>query len=132
MNQGGDWDVDDPWLQIHYAVTHNHNVDVISTLLHWSPETVVSETGEGLCPLHLASASGAPDIMALLLDWGDDMSQLDNGHKTALHVAAQSGRVDSIRLLLSRAACAHREDVCVDALQRTMLHRVRSLTIFGG
>lgn len=58
MNQGGDWDADDPWLPIHYAVTHNHNVDVISTLLHWSPETV------------------------------------------------------AIRLLLSRGACAHSEDVC--------------------
>ena len=57
--------------------------------------------GGGGTPLHLACASGAEPVVALLLDMGADVAATDGTGAAPLHMAALFGQVAVIQTLLS-------------------------------
>ena len=60
--------------------------------------------------------------MQLLIKHGADVSLQDKTHSTPLHLAALSGRSDTVRLLLMHGADA----TILDGSQRTLLHLASS------
>lgn len=57
--------------------------------------------GGGSTPLHLACATGAEAVVALLLDMGADVTATDSTGAAPLHMAALFGQVAVIQTLLS-------------------------------
>lgn len=51
-------------------------------------------------PLHIAVGRGNKDIVSLLLSEGCPMNMTNNGDLTALHIAAATGQVDMIEMLV--------------------------------
>ena len=62
-----------------------------------NPETLIS-------PLHIAVKNGDPDSASLLIRAGADVNHRDSDGETPLYWAAEAGRLDTVRLLLSCGA----------------------------
>ena len=79
-------------------------------------------TVAGLQPLHLAVRGRHHAVAALLCERGADVTASGADGTTVAHVAAESGSVDTLHLLLDGGAAADARDTA----GRTPLHRVAS------
>jgi ankyrin repeat protein len=78
-------------------------------LLERGADVSVHARGFGnVAPLHSAAASRSHEIVALLLDHGAPIDDVQQGGWTALMSAAHSGDHDLVELLLARGADPHR------------------------
>jgi len=72
----------------------------------------------GETPLHIASWSGGPDLVRLLIARGADVNAMDDAGRTPLHAATEFGKDESVRELLRHGADVN----AGDAEGRTPLH----------
>lgn len=88
---------------LHIASRKNH-VDMVTKLLDHGEDPSMQDVG-GNTPLHLASARGFHQTVSLLVT--SPLAQLENVNidgLTALQVAAESGFINAVRILLKAGA----------------------------
>lgn len=88
---------------LHIASRKNY-ADIVSKLLEHGEDPSIQDAG-GNTPLHLASARGYHQTVSLLVT--SPMAQLEKPNSeglTALQVAAESGFVNAVKLLLKAGA----------------------------
>lgn len=84
---------------LHLAAINPHE-EVIETLLNQNPEFNV--TDEHLWkPIHYASACVGSGPIKVLLKKGANLNDLTNEKLTSLHIAAQMGRAENIKVILA-------------------------------
>jgi ankyrin repeat protein len=100
------------WTALHFAAFAGASDAVRLLLGADAPPGALSGPGEGRTPLHLACLCESPGdggarAAAALLDvsWAE-LNWEDEDGATALHLAAEAGRVDCVRLLVQRGANA--------------------------
>lgn len=77
------------------------NLPGVKRLLETNPACVdVTSNGDDRTPLHLASLHGFDDIVSELLKHGARYEAQDKHGSTALHLACDSGSIDTVRQLL--------------------------------
>ena len=76
-------------------------------------------------PLHLASSSGIPEIVRILVEKGSDVNAQNEIHMTPLHRASHRGHAKSVQLLINHGADVTAQDWC----NRTPLHLASSLSL---
>jgi ankyrin repeat protein len=85
------------------AVTKNQDVEV-TAMLKKNKKLVGSLNAVGYTPLMVASTTGHPKIVTILLDNGADIKAQTVMGRTALHMAAGQNRMDVVKVLLARGA----------------------------
>ena len=95
----------DGWTLLHLACFFGH-LDTVRLLLERGADAgALSINGMRNTPLHAALAGPLPaEGVRLLVDAGADVNARQHGGYTALHSAAQNGRMEVIDLLLERGA----------------------------
>ncbi|KAF8733372.1 hypothetical protein HU200_014979 [Digitaria exilis] len=86
---------------LHFAAVKGH-LEVCRFLLEESGLDVNSTTEEGRSPVHNAAIAGSESVLEYLLDRGGDPLVTDCRRSTPLHDAAEYGRCEAVRLLLSK------------------------------
>jgi len=90
--------------EIHVAIRSNDINRVHAILETGGPEAVNAIIGEGVTPLHLASALNLKVITGLLLFYKADINAKTAGGFTPLHWAASRDAVDAAGLLIAAGA----------------------------
>lgn len=87
----------------HFAIKHHGSLELVKLLLEKGASLEAKE-GNNDRPIHLAArrVSGGFDCLRLLVDAGADVNAEGNMGRTALHIAAEDGSLDKVKLLLSR------------------------------
>lgn len=85
---------------LHYSAQNESGACVAALLDAIGSAADVIPDQEGRTPLMWASSQGNTEAMVLLTTAGGDIHARDNSGGSALHVAAYSGKIDSINLLL--------------------------------
>lgn len=86
--------------------------DVVEARLREDPTNVRQFSYDGWTPLHLAAFFGHPDVVALLLERGAEVSARSNNGmgNTPLHAAVAGGRVDAALMLIEAGAAVNAPD----------------------
>ncbi|EXU96965.1 ankyrin repeat protein [Metarhizium robertsii] len=79
---------------------HTRNIECVQLLLDKGADP--SSVTDGRTPLELAVTRGNLDIINMLLEHGANMHNPSDGGLTLLHIAAQYGYVDVLKVLLNR------------------------------
>lgn len=77
----------------------NDDISAVAALLEADEACVTKHF-----PLHLASLAGSPKMVWVLLETLEDTTAIDKDGRTALHMAAISGRVDVIQMIVGEDA----------------------------
>jgi ankyrin repeat protein len=88
-------------LPLHFAA-QGGNLEMVKLLLPQTTEGVNVEGDEGSTPLFFAAESGKANVVEYLLNNGADANIPDAGKRVPLHVAAQAGDLESVKLLLPK------------------------------
>lgn len=88
-------------------------LNTASLLIPRTPAGIASRYGE--TPLHIASRKNYIDIVAKLLEYGEDPGQQDAGGNTPLHLASARGFHQTVSLLVT-SPLAQLEKVNIDGL----------------
>ncbi|XP_076041878.1 uncharacterized protein LOC143025757 [Oratosquilla oratoria] len=102
---------------LHYAVQRGH-ADVAKLLLEEGAEPSSREKSRGRTPLHIATLTNSLDILQILLQplvddpWSSRriLKVADKDGRTALHIAAHSGLVEAVMMLLNVGADVNATD----------------------
>ncbi|KAF8692216.1 hypothetical protein HU200_039819 [Digitaria exilis] len=86
---------------LHFAAVKGH-LEVCRFLVEESGLDVNSTTEEGRSAVHNAAIAGSESVLEYLLDRGGDPLVTDCRRSTPLHDAAEYGRCEAVRLLLSK------------------------------
>ena len=93
------------WTPLHYAAYFG-NVEVVKLFLENNNISLASERDiQGMSALHISAREGHCDVMsAIIKKFPYTCELLDNRGRTALHLAAESGRKRAVKILLSSLA----------------------------
>ena len=90
------------WTPLHLAAASNPDPEVVASLLEAGAD-LNAISGEGMFPLHHATANQNPAVAALLLDAGADVNALSRTRRTPLHEAAANASNPAVIELLVAA-----------------------------
>ncbi|HEY6506560.1 MAG TPA: ankyrin repeat domain-containing protein, partial [Vicinamibacterales bacterium] len=93
---------------LHQAVREN-DLKAVDALIRRGAD-VKATTRYGVTPMGIAALNGNAAILRRLLDAGADPNTATPGGETALMTAARTGRIDTVSLLLERAANVNAKD----------------------
>ena len=99
---------------LHLAAAKGHEEAVIRLICHGAKASLRNSSGQ--TPLHRAACAGKPLVVAALLQSDSSVSNLKDFSEegnTALHLAAQDGHFDVVRLLKEIGGA----DVCIQNSQ---------------
>lgn len=88
---------------IHEAIMYQ-KFDEVKTMIEADGVDVMSRTGSGLTPLHVAIKVKALDIASYLLDQDADIDAADKNGYTPLHLAVKKKRIFLVRFLVGAGA----------------------------
>lgn len=88
---------------LHHAVAEAQ-IEVVNALLRGVNVDVNVRNNKGETPLHLAGSRGRPKTVALLIEKGARIDELDEVERTALCWAVVEGRPETIQVLLDKGA----------------------------
>uniref|UniRef100_A0A1J3HW84 S-acyltransferase n=1 Tax=Noccaea caerulescens TaxID=107243 RepID=A0A1J3HW84_NOCCA len=111
IEHGGDVNAADNIQQtpLHWAAVKG-SVDVADLLLQNGARIEATDVN-GFRAVHVASQYGQTAFLNhIIVDYAADYNALDNEGRSPLHWAAYNGNTETIRLLLFRDACQHRQD----------------------
>ncbi|XP_030958764.1 ankyrin repeat-containing protein ITN1-like [Quercus lobata] len=93
-------------IPLHYAVhIGNDNVDVVQLFLQRNNSIAYKKDNEGMCALHISVNEGHDGLMRTLIEKCPDTCELlDNKHRTVLHLAVESGRINAVKLFMETLA----------------------------
>ena len=106
---------DDGWTALCTA-TANNQLEMVEAILNQKVD--LQMPCKGLLPLYYAAANSDPRISGALLRHGAAVDAFSSNQMTALHRAAQMGKMEIVRALLHAKASPN----LVDASGRTALH----------
>ncbi|TVU06247.1 hypothetical protein EJB05_49449 [Eragrostis curvula] len=86
---------------LHFAAVKGH-LEVCRFLVEEVGLDTNSASEEGRSPVHNAAIGGSKSVLGYLLDRGGDPLVTDCKHSTPLHDAAEYGRCEAVKLLLSK------------------------------
>ncbi|XP_046337772.2 ankyrin repeat domain-containing protein 17-like [Haliotis rufescens] len=77
------------------------NVEVVKFVLSLGMQSINSRGWQEMTPVMLAADKGYKEVVELLVSKGADVSLLDKGHDTLLHLACKGGNVEVVKFVLS-------------------------------
>ncbi|XP_071108956.1 ankyrin repeat domain-containing protein 50-like [Haliotis cracherodii] len=77
------------------------NVEVVKFVLSLDMVSINSRGWQEMTPVMLAADKGHKEVVELLVSKGADVSLLNKGHDTLLHLACRGGNVEVVKLVLS-------------------------------
>jgi tyrosine-protein kinase len=77
---------------------------VVSELLQCGGRDLTAKNHDGQCAVHLAAFYGHVEVLAKLIDYGANVNVADSSGYSPLHVACQSNKAETVRLLLEARA----------------------------
>ncbi|PIA90499.1 Ankyrin repeat domain-containing protein 23 [Cercospora beticola] len=108
-----------------FKAVHRQRLEIVEVLLQWEKSKVNTRTiHDGATLLHEAVKSNKTDCAKMLLQADPQLVNLQSrSGQTALHVCAERGRVEHVRLLIDSAADLN----VADSANRTSLHLALSV-----
>ncbi|KAK7825023.1 ankyrin repeat-containing protein [Quercus suber] len=93
------------WTPLHYAAYFG-NFEVVKLFLENNNISLASKRDiQGMSALHISAREGHCDVMSAIIEtFPYTCELLDNRGRTALHLAAESGRTKAVKILLSSSA----------------------------
>uniref|UniRef100_A0A7N2QZR5 Ankyrin repeat-containing protein n=1 Tax=Quercus lobata TaxID=97700 RepID=A0A7N2QZR5_QUELO len=93
------------WTPLHYAANFG-NFEVVKLFLENNNISLAYERDiQGMSALHISAMKGHCDVMSAIIEkFPYTCELLDNRGRTALHLAAESGRTNAVKILLSSLA----------------------------
>ena len=93
------------WTPLHYAAYFG-NFEVVRLFLENNNISLAYERDiQGMSALHISAMEGHCDVMSAIIEkFPCTCELLDNRGRTALHLAAESGRTKAVKILLSSLA----------------------------
>ena len=96
--------------EIHFHVKDGR-VEEVKKLLDNDPNLINSTTKSGDTPLHWAIRTKRKTVVNVLLEYGANVTAVNNYGNTCLHVAAEYNRPELVELMLRKAADIHAKNM---------------------
>ncbi|KAJ6144623.1 hypothetical protein N7470_008518 [Penicillium chermesinum] len=97
----------------------SEDVDAVNAFLAEENTNVDCRDYTGRTPLQLACMSSSPEVVQCLVDHGARLIARMADGRTALHIAAARGRVEIIRILLTKSNQNEEEEAAKDSSRKT-------------
>jgi ankyrin repeat protein len=95
---------DQAYSQEIFTAVINRDISKVQSILDADKEAVNLKKGNGNTPLHIAADNGYLDIVKLLISFGADIDNKNNGNRSPLFYAMRSNHMDIVNVLVDKGA----------------------------